>query len=57
MGPAFVKRVQVDTGADVMTIARAYVVAREVCQCSDIWHTIESLDNEIPATLQQSMMF
>ena len=32
MGPAFVKRVQVDTGADIVTIARAYVVAREVCQ-------------------------
>lgn len=57
MGPAFVKRVQVDTSADVVTIARAYVVAREVCQCSDIWHSIEALDNEIPATLQQSMMF
>ena len=57
MGPAFVKRIQVDTGADIVTIARAYVVAREICQCSDIWRTIELLDNEIPATLQQSMMF
>jgi len=57
MGPTFVKRVQVDTGADIVTVARAYVVAREICQCSDIWHSIESLDNEIPATLQQSMMF
>jgi glutamate dehydrogenase len=57
MGPAFVKRMQADTGSDIVTIARAYVVAREVCQASDIWHTIEALDNEIPATLQQSMMF
>ena len=57
MGPAFVKRMQVDTGADIITIARAYVVAREVCQASEIWHTIESLDNEISATIQQSMMF
>jgi len=57
MGPAFVKRMQVDTGADIITIARAYVVAREVCQAGEIWHTIESLDNEIPATIQQSMMF
>jgi len=57
MGPAFVKRMQVDTGADVVTIARAYVVAKEVCQASEIWHMIESLDNEIPATIQQSMMF
>jgi glutamate dehydrogenase len=57
MGPAFVKRVQQDTGADVVAIARAYVVAREVCQASDIWKTIESLDNQIPATVQQAMMF
>jgi glutamate dehydrogenase len=57
MGPAFLKRVQVDTGADTVTIARAYVVAREVCQARDIWHTIEALDNKIPATLQQEMMF
>ena len=40
-----------------MTVARAYVVAREVCQASDIWKTIESLDNEIPATAQLTMMF
>jgi glutamate dehydrogenase len=57
MGPAFVKRVEVDTGANIVTIARAYVVAREVCQASEIWHAIESLDNEVPATVQQSIMF
>ncbi len=56
-GPAFLKRVQVDTGADTVTIARAYVVAREVCQAREIWHTIEALDNKIPATIQQEMMF
>jgi glutamate dehydrogenase len=57
MGPAFVQRMQHDTGADVVTIARAYVVAREVCQAHQIWDTIESLDNQIPATLQQNMLF
>ena len=57
MGPSFVKRVQVDSGADVVTIARAYVVAREICQATDTWHMIEDLDNAIPASLQQSMMF
>jgi glutamate dehydrogenase len=57
MGPAFVKRVEVDSGADIVTIARAYVVAREVCQASDIWHTIEGLDNVIPTSVQQSIMF
>ena len=57
MGPAFLKRVQVDTGADTVTIARAYVVAREVSQAREIWRTIEALDNKIPATIQQEMMF
>ncbi len=57
MGPAFVKRMQVDTGTDIVTIARAYVVAREVCQAREIWHAIEALDNKIPASLQQEMMF
>jgi glutamate dehydrogenase len=57
MGPAYVQRMQHDTGADVVAIARAYVVAREVCQARHIWKIIESLDNEIPATLQQNMMF
>ena len=57
MGPAFVKRMQQDTGAHIVTIARAYIVAREVCQASQIWQTIESLDNEIPASLQHHMMF
>ena len=57
MGPTFVKRVQADTGANIVTIARAYVVARELCHASDIWRTIEALDNKIPATLQHSMLF
>jgi glutamate dehydrogenase len=57
MGPAFLKRVQADTGATTVTIARAYVVAREVCLAREIWHAIEGLDNKIPATIQQNMMF
>ncbi|MEM7431179.1 MAG: NAD-glutamate dehydrogenase [Pseudomonadota bacterium] len=57
MGPAFVKRVQDDTGADVVTIARAYTVARQICRAGSLFKTIESLDNEIPADAQMSMMF
>ncbi len=57
MGPAFVKRVQLDTGADVVTIARAYTIARQICRAGSLFKTIESLDNEIPARAQMSMMF
>ncbi|MDX1481158.1 MAG: NAD-glutamate dehydrogenase [Woeseiaceae bacterium] len=57
MGPAYVQRMQQDTRANVLTVARAYVVAREVCQASEIWQDIEALDNKIPASLQLNMMF
>ena len=57
MGPAFVQRLQVDTGADTVTIARAYMVARAVTGANKIWHSIEALDNVVPAEIQQTMMF
>ncbi|MGB5579476.1 MAG: NAD-glutamate dehydrogenase [Woeseia sp.] len=57
MGPVFVKRVQQDTGATPVTIARAYVIAREICETSTLWSSIEALDNEIDATVQQTMLF
>lgn len=57
MGPAFVKRMQQDTNCNCVTIARAYVIAREICGAGDLLQKIESLDNKVPATAQQSMMF
>ncbi|MDH3532107.1 MAG: NAD-glutamate dehydrogenase [Gammaproteobacteria bacterium] len=57
MGPAFVRRVQEDTGAHIVTIARAYTVARQICRARSLLQTIESLDNEVPARAQMSMMF
>jgi len=57
MGPAFAKRAQVDTGARVVTIARAYEVARILCRTGPLLGTIESLDHQIPASAQLKMMF
>ncbi len=57
MGPSFVRRIQSDTGADVVTIARAYTVARQLCQAGPLWKTIEELDNELPATVQVLLLF
>lgn len=57
MGPSFVKRVQDDTGADIVTIARAYAIAKQICRAGNLYKTIESLDNEIPARAQMSMIF
>jgi glutamate dehydrogenase len=57
MGPAFVKRVQIDTGATIVTVARAYEVARIICRAGPLLRKIESLDYAIPASAQVSMMF
>ena len=57
MGPAFVKRAQVDTGANIVTIARAYEIARIICRAMPLLRKIESLDHKIPAGAQVSMMF
>jgi glutamate dehydrogenase len=57
MGPSFVKRIQADTGADIVTVARAYTIARQVCRAGSLLRTIESLDHKIPATVQMKMMF
>ena len=57
MGPAFMKRLQDDTGANVVTIARAYEVARIICRAMPLLREIESLDHKIPAAAQLSMMF
>ena len=57
MGPAFAKRVQVDTGVNIVTVARAYEVARIICRAGPILRKIESLDYKIPANAQVSMMF
>jgi glutamate dehydrogenase len=57
MGPAFVQRLQSDTGANVVTIARAYEVARIICRAMPLLREIESLDHKIPAAAQVAMMF
>jgi len=57
MGPAFVSRAQTDTGADVVTIARAYEAARIICRARPLWHAIEAMDHKISANAQMRMMF
>jgi len=57
MGPSFAKRLQGDTGAEVITVVRAYEVARILCRSEPLLKMIESLDHKIPARAQMSMMF
>jgi len=57
MGPSFARRLQGDTGAKIITVVRAYEVARILCRTEPLLKMIESLDHKIPASAQMSMMF
>ena len=56
MGPTFVARTQQDTGADVVAVARAYSIAREVFDVREMWRGIEALDNKVAASVQYGMV-
>jgi glutamate dehydrogenase len=52
MGPSFIEDTQTRTGRDGASIARAYVIVRDVFDLPAIWHGIEALDNQVPAATQ-----
>ncbi len=56
MGPVFAYRTQDETGSDLASVARAYAIAREVFDIRSLWAGIESLDNQVHANAQYSMM-
>jgi glutamate dehydrogenase len=57
MGPSFVTRLQADTDADVVTIARAYTIARQICDAGPLLRSIEDLDYKLDAQVQMMLMF
>jgi glutamate dehydrogenase len=56
MGSVFAFRMQDETGADVASVARAFTIAREVFEIRAVWEAIESLDNQISASVQHAML-
>lgn len=52
MGPDYIMNQSSKTGATPDLIARAYFIAREAYDLRDLYDTIESLDNKVPATVQ-----
>lgn len=52
MGATFMQRTFEDTGANVGSIAKAYVVSVELFDAEDIWMSIEGLDFKIKPTQQ-----
>lgn len=57
MGITFVYHLQMETGANVDEIVRAYTVASQVFQSRDLQKLIESLDFQIPMSDQYDMLF
>ncbi|WP_188860353.1 NAD-glutamate dehydrogenase [Marinobacterium nitratireducens] len=56
MGVNFVDRLQASTGADVETIARAYVLVRKLYDLESLWQQIEALDHQVSGDVQIAMM-
>ncbi|MEM7352532.1 MAG: NAD-glutamate dehydrogenase [Acidobacteriota bacterium] len=56
VGVAFLHEVRERTGMVAADIARAYVISREIFGMRDLWRRIESLDNQMPAALQATML-
>lgn len=52
LGPTFAQECREKTSAKTSDIAKAYVIVRESFDLRDLWTSIETLDNKIPAMVQ-----
>jgi glutamate dehydrogenase len=56
MGMSYVYRMRNSTGVDDATVAKAYVIARDVFQMDELWSQIEGLDLKIEPQLQKELL-
>jgi len=56
VGVTFLHEVRERTGMVVADIARAYVISRDIFGMRDLWDRIEGLDNQMPASVQATML-
>ena len=56
MGFAFTQMMEDKTGATTDKIAKAYVIAKDVCNLNDFWADVEALDNVVSASVQYEML-
>ena len=56
MGSTFAFRLWEETGESYPTISRAYSAAREIFEARRLWSAIEALDNQVPASVQTTMI-
>jgi glutamate dehydrogenase len=56
MGITYVNRMHDSTGADINSIVKAYVAARDVFRMDELWRQIEALDYTVSSNIQEDMM-
>ena len=56
MGVNFIDRLKISTGADEESIARAFILARDVFDVSALWQQVEALDYKVESSVQVEMM-
>ncbi|MCB9987880.1 MAG: NAD-glutamate dehydrogenase [Rhodospirillales bacterium] len=56
LGPTFIKDRMEKTGASPADIACAFLIVRDAFGLVDMWNSIESLDNKVPAEVQLRAM-
>lgn len=56
MGMSYVYRMKNSTGVDEATVAKAYVIARDVFRMDELWSQIEGLDLKIEPQLQKELL-
>ena len=47
IGPGFGFRMREETGANIVSIARAYVISKQVFDTDSLWQTLQQLDNQV----------
>ncbi|MDX1677564.1 NAD-glutamate dehydrogenase [Arsukibacterium sp.] len=57
MGPNFAQRMLEETGANIGEIALCYAIARDLFDLPAVWKQLEQLDNKVPASLQNRLLF
>ncbi len=57
MGITYVNRMRDSTGADISSIVKAYVAARDVFRMNELWERIEQLDYKVSSEIQEKMMY
>ena len=56
MGLSFAQRLLDSTGGDLGTVAKAYVIARDIYQLDSTWRDLEALDNQVDPEIQMELM-